>query len=225
MPMELQTRLLRVLSDGQFYRIGGQDAIKVDVRVIAATHQNLEEGVKDGKFREDLFHRLNVIRITVPPLRNRVEDIPTLSKYFLSKSANQLKVAPKFLSKEVLEYFNNLQWRGNVRQLENVCHWLTVMSPGNQIIVSDLPSELKNEPVNPINGSHEWQENLARDFSRQLLNGKLDLYKFFIDQVEKIIIEKTLEHTKYRKLDAANLLGIGRNTVTRKIKELKISKL
>jgi two-component system nitrogen regulation response regulator GlnG len=225
MPMELQTRLLRVLSDGQFYRIGGQDAIKVDVRVIAATHQNLEEEVKDGKFREDLFHRLNVIRITVPPLRNRVEDIPALSKYFLSKSANQLKVAPKFLSKEVLEYFNNLQWRGNVRQLENVCHWLTVMSPGNQIIVSDLPSELKNEPVNPINGSHEWQENLARDFSRQLLNGKLDLYKFFIDQVEKIIIEKTLEHTKYRKLDAASLLGIGRNTVTRKIKELKISKL
>lgn len=225
MPMELQTRLLRVLSDGQFYRIGGQDAIKVDVRVIAATHQNLEEEVKNGKFREDLFHRLNVIRITVPPLRNRVEDIPTLSKYFLSKSANQLKVAPKFLSKEVLEYFNNLQWRGNVRQLENVCHWLTVMSPGNQIIVSDLPSELKNEPVNPINGSHEWQENLARDFSRQLLNGKLDLYKFFIDQVEKIIIEKTLEHTKYRKLDAASLLGIGRNTVTRKIKELKISKL
>ncbi len=225
MPMELQTRLLRVLSDGQFYRIGGQDTIKVDVRVLAATHQNLEEEVKDGKFREDLFHRLNVIRITVPPLRNRVEDIPTLSKYFLSKSANQLKVAPKFLSKEVLEYFNNLQWRGNVRQLENVCHWLTVMSPGNQIIVSDLPSELKNEPVNPINGSHEWQENLARDFSRQLLNGKLDLYKFFIDQVEKIIIEKTLEHTKYRKLDAANLLGIGRNTVTRKIKELKISKL
>ncbi len=225
MPMELQTRLLRVLSDGQFYRIGGQDSIKVDVRVIAATHQNLEEEVKDGKFREDLFHRLNVIRITVPPLRNRVEDIPALSKYFLSKSANQLKVAPKFLSKEVLEYFNNLQWRGNVRQLENVCHWLTVMSPGNQIIVSDLPSELKNEPVNPINGSHEWQENLARDFSRQLLNGKLDLYKFFIDQVEKIIIEKTLEHTKYRKLDAASLLGIGRNTVTRKIKELKISKL
>jgi two-component system nitrogen regulation response regulator GlnG len=225
MPMELQTRLLRVLSDGQFYRIGGQDAIKVDVRVIAATHQNLEEEVKNGKFREDLFHRLNVIRITVPPLRNRVEDIPALSKYFLSKSANQLKVAPKFLSKEVLEYFNNLQWRGNVRQLENVCHWLTVMSPGNQIIVSDLPSELKNEPVNPINGSHEWQENLARDFSRQLLNGKLDLYKFFIDQVEKIIIEKTLEHTKYRKLDAASLLGIGRNTVTRKIKELKISKL
>jgi two-component system nitrogen regulation response regulator GlnG len=225
MPMELQTRLLRVLSDGQFYRIGGQDTIKVDVRVIAATHQNLEEEVKNGKFREDLFHRLNVIRITVPPLRNRVEDIPTLSKYFLSKSANQLKVAPKFLSKEVLEYFNNLQWRGNVRQLENVCHWLTVMSPGNQIIVSDLPSELKNEPVNPINGSHEWQENLARDFSRQLLNGKLDLYKFFIDQVEKIIIEKTLEHTKYRKLDAASLLGIGRNTVTRKIKELKISKL
>ena len=224
MPMELQTRLLRVLSDGKFYRIGGQESIQVDVRVIAATHQNLEESVKEGHFREDLFHRLNVIRITVPPLRRRVEDIPTLSKYFLSKSANQLKVSPKSLSKEVLEYFNNLQWRGNVRQLENVCHWLTVMSPGNQIIISDLPSELKDEPVNKFHGSDEWQENLARDLSRQLLDGKLDLHKFFINQVEKIIIEKTLEHTKYRKLDAASLLGIGRNTVTRKIKELKISK-
>ena len=224
MPMDLQTRLLRVLSDGQFYRIGGQDSIQVNVRVIAATHQNLEESVKNGKFREDLFHRLNVIRITVPPLRKRIEDIPTLSKYFLSKSAAQLKVAPKSLSKEVLEYFNNLHWRGNVRQLENVCHWLTVMSPGNHIIVSDLPSELKDEPVNSINGSYEWQENLARDISRQLLDGKSDLHGVFIAQIEKIIIEKTLVHTNYRKLDAANLLGIGRNTVARKIKELKISR-
>jgi len=224
MPMELQTRLLRVLSNGQFYRIGGQDSININVRVIAATHQNLEEYVKDGKFREDLFHRLNVIRITVPPLRKRIEDIPILSKYFLSKSANQLNVATKFLSKEVLAYFNNLQWRGNVRQLENVCHWLTVMSPGNQIIVSDLPSELKDEPLNSINGADEWQENLARDLSRQLLDGTLNLHKFFIDQVEKTIIEKTLEHTKYRKIEAASLLGIGRNTITRKIKELKILK-
>ena len=224
MPMELQTRLLRVLSDGQFYRIGGQDSIQVNVRVIAATHQDLEESVKDGKFREDLFHRLNVIRITVPPLRNRIEDIPTLSKYFLLKSANQLKVTPKTLSKEVLEYFNNLQWRGNVRQLENVCHWLTVMSPGNQISVGDLPSELKNEPINTINNSTDWQENLGRDLSKKLLDGQSDLHKFYIDQIEKIIIEKTLEYTKYRKIDTANLLGIGRNTVTRKIKELKISK-
>jgi len=222
MPMELQTRLLRVLNDGKFYRIGGQDSIQVDVRVIAATHQNLEESVKEGKFREDLFHRLNVIRITVPPLRKRVEDIPTLSKYFLTKSADQLKVSPKSLSTEVLEYFNNLQWKGNVRQLENVCHWLTVMSPGNKITVSDLPSELKDEPVNSLYGSDEWQENLARDLSRQLLDGKPNLHKNFIDQVEKIIIEKTLEHTKYRKLDAANILGIGRNTVSRKIKEFKI---
>jgi len=222
MPIDLQTRLLRVLSDGQFYRIGGQDSIVVDVRVIAATHQDLEGLVKDGKFREDLFHRLNVIRITVPPLRKRIEDIPSLSRYFLTKSANQLKVPPKTLSKEVLDYFNNLEWRGNVRQLENVCHWLTVMSPGNKIIVSDLPSELKDEPLNEINNSNEWQENLARDLSRQLLDGKLDLHRFFIDQVEKIIIKKTLEHTKNRKLDAASILGIGRNTVTRKIKELKI---
>ena len=224
MPMELQTRLLRVLSDGQFYRIGGQDSIQVDVRIIAATHQDLEESVKNEKFREDLFHRLNVIRITVPPLRRRVEDIPSLSRYFLTKSANQLKVTPKSLSKDVLEYFNTLQWRGNVRQLENVCHWLTVMAPGNNIIISDLPSELKDEPINSINSSHEWQENLTRDISRQLVDGKSNLHSFFMAQVEKIIIEKTLEYTKNRKLDAANLLGIGRNTVTRKIKELKISK-
>jgi len=224
MPMELQTRLLRVLSDGHFYRIGGQDSIIVDVRVIAATHQDLEELVKEGQFREDLFHRLNVIRITVPPLRKRVEDIPSLARYFLMKSAAQLKVSPKTLSKEVLDYFNNLEWRGNVRQLENVCHWLTVMSPGNKIIVSDLPSELKDEPLNAINNSNEWQENLARDLSRQLLDGQSDLHKYFINQVEKIIIEQTLEHTKYRKLDAASILGIGRNTVTRKIKELKISR-
>ncbi len=224
MPMELQTRLLRVLSDGHFYRIGGQDSIKVDVRVIAATHQDLEELVKNGQFREDLFHRLNVIRITVPPLRNRIEDIPTLSKYFLFKSAQQLKVKPKTLSEEVLKYFSNLQWRGNVRQLENVCHWLTVMSPGNQISVGDLPSELKDEPINSINNSANWQENLSRDLSRKLLDGQLELHKFYIDQVEKIIIEKTLEFTKHRKIDTANLLGIGRNTVTRKIKELKISK-
>lgn len=224
MPMELQTRLLRVLSDGHFYRIGGQDSINVDVRVIAATHQDLEELVKNGEFREDLFHRLNVIRITVPPLRNRIEDIPTLSKYFLFKSAQQLKVKPKTLSEEVLKYFNNLQWRGNVRQLENVCHWLTVMSPGNQISVGDLPSELKDEPINSNNNSANWQENLSRDLSRKLLDGQLELHKFYIDQVEKIIIEKTLEFTKHRKIDTANLLGIGRNTVTRKIKELKISK-
>ena len=140
------------------------------------------------------------------------------------KSAAQLKVSPKTLSKEVLDYFNNLEWRGNVRQLENVCHWLTVMSPGNKIIVSDLPSELKDEPLNAINNSNEWQENLARDLSRQLLDGQSDLHKYFINQVEKIIIEQTLEHTKFRKLDAASILGIGRNTVTRKIKELKISR-
>ena len=224
MPMELQTRLLRVLSDGHFYRIGGQESINVDVRVIAATHQDLEELVKNGEFREDLFHRLNVIRITVPPLRNRIEDIPTLSKYFLFKSAQQLKVQPKTLSEEVLKYFNNLQWRGNVRQLENVCHWLTVMSPGNQISVGDLPSELKDEPINSNNNSANWEDNLGRDVSRKLLDGQLELHKFYIDQVEKIIIEKTLEFTKHRKIDAANLLGIGRNTVTRKIRELKISK-
>jgi two-component system nitrogen regulation response regulator GlnG len=146
MPIDLQTRLLRVLSEGQFYRVGGQDLINVDVRVIAATHQDLETLVKSGQFREDLFHRLNVIRIKVPPLRERVEDIPLLSQYFLNKSANQLNVKLKSLSPEVIEYFKNLYWQGNVRQLENICHWLTVMAPGNVINVSDLPAELIVNP-------------------------------------------------------------------------------
>ena len=145
MPIDLQTRLLRVLSEGQFYRVGGQDLINVDVRVIAATHQDLEALVKSGQFREDLFHRLNVIRIKVPPLRERVEDIPLLSQYFLNKSAKQLNVKLKSLSPEVIEYFKNLFWQGNVRQLENICHWLTVMAPGNVINVSDLPAELNSE--------------------------------------------------------------------------------
>ena len=147
MPIELQTRLLRVLSEGTFYRIGGQNSITVNVRVIAATHQNLESYVKEKKFREDLFHRLNVIRIQVPPLRSRIDDIPILAQFFLRSSANQLNVEPKNLSIEVLDYFKNLYWQGNVRQLENVCHWLTVMSAGKTVNIGDLPSELKNEPV------------------------------------------------------------------------------
>ena len=162
MPLDLQTRLLRVLSEGQFYRVGGQDLITVDVRVIAATHQDLEALVKSGEFREDLFHRLNVIRIKVPPLRERVEDIPLLSQYFLNKSAKQLSVKLKSLSPEVTEYLKNLYWQGNVRQLENICHWLTVMAPGNVINVSDLPAELNIEPLSLAVESASWKENMGR---------------------------------------------------------------
>ena len=222
MPIDLQTRLLRVLGEGQFYRVGGQDLINVDVRVIAATHQDLETLVKSGQFREDLFHRLNVIRIKVPPLRERVEDIPLLSQYFLNKSANQLNVKLKSLSPEVIEYFKNLYWQGNVRQLENICHWLTVMAPGNVINVSDLPTELNSEPVSSGTTSSNWQENLGREVSKILLTGEVNIFKDYTNLFEKELIIQALKYTKGRKVEAAKLLGIGRNTITRKIKELEI---
>ena len=222
MPIDLQTRLLRVLSEGQFYRVGGQDLINVDVRVIAATHQDLEALVKSGQFREDLFHRLNVIRIKVPPLRERVEDIPLLSQYFLNKSANQLNVKLKSLSPEVIEYFKNLYWQGNVRQLENICHWLTVMAPGNVINVSDLPAELNSEPVSSGSTSSNWQENLGREVSKILLTGEVNIFKDYTNIFEKELIVQALKYTNGRKVEAAKLLGIGRNTITRKIKELEI---
>jgi two-component system nitrogen regulation response regulator GlnG len=222
MPIDLQTRLLRVLSEGQFYRVGGQDLINVDVRVIAATHQDLETLVKSGQFREDLFHRLNVIRIKVPPLRERVEDIPLLSQYFLNKSANQLNVKLKSLSPEVIEYFKNLYWQGNVRQLENICHWLTVMAPGNVINVSDLPAELNSEPVSSGSTSSNWQENLGREVSKILLTGEVNIFKDYTNIFEKELIIQALRYTNGRKVEAAKLLGIGRNTITRKIKELNI---
>ena len=222
MPIDLQTRLLRVLGEGQFYRVGGQDLINVDVRVIAATHQDLETLVKSGQFREDLFHRLNVIRIKVPPLRERVEDIPLLSQYFLNKSANQLNVKLKSLSPEVIEYFKNLYWQGNVRQLENICHWLTVMAPGNVVNVSDLPAELNSEPVSSGSTSSNWQENLGREVSKILLTGEVNIFKDYTNIFEKELIIQALRYTNGRKVEAAKLLGIGRNTITRKIKELEI---
>ena len=222
MPIDLQTRLLRVLSEGQFYRVGGQDLITVDVRVIAATHQDLEVMVKSGQFREDLFHRLNVIRIKVPPLRERVEDIALLSQFFLNKSAKQLNVKLKSLSPEVIEYFKNLFWQGNVRQLENICHWLTVMAPGNVVHVSDLPAELNSEPVSVGTESSNWMENLGREVSKILLTGEVDIFKDYTNIFEKELITQALKYTKGRKVEAAKLLGIGRNTITRKIKEQEI---
>jgi len=223
MPIELQTRLLRVLNDGQFYRIGGQELVKVDVRVIAATHQNLQLLVKEAKFRDDLFHRLNVIRMNVPPLRERIEDIKILCQFFLSQSAKKLQTEVKVLSQDVIEYFKSLYWHGNVRQLENVCHWLTVMAAGKVIKISDLPAELKNEPISQtdiLNGS--WREQLQREVTRSLFSGNHDIYAQFINEIEGILIKEALKSSKNRRIDAAKALGIGRNTITRKIKELKI---
>ena len=220
MPVELQTRLLRVLNDGHFYRIGGQELIKVKVRVITATHQNLQLLVKSGKFRDDLFHRLNVIRMNVPPLRERIEDIQILSQFFLAQSAKKLQTEVKVLSQDAIEFFKSLYWQGNVRQLENVCHWLTVMSAGKIIQISDLPNELKNEPVSEIeinNGS--WRDQFSREVARECKVGDPNIYEKFIFEIENILIQEALKATKNRKVDAAKLLGIGRNTITRKIKE------
>jgi len=224
MPIELQTRLLRVLSEGTFYRVGGQNSIAVNVRVIAATHQDLESYVKENKFREDLFHRLNVIRIQVPPLRNRIDDIPILAQFFLRSSAHHLKVEPKTLSIEVLDYFKNLHWQGNVRQLENVCHWLTVMSAGKTVNIGDLPSELKNEPVSINSNSMSWTEALYKNVTKEIMEGTPNIHELFIGMAEKALIEAALLQSKGRRADASNILGIGRNTITRKIKELNIKK-
>ena len=223
MPVELQTRLLRVLNDGQFYRIGGQELIKVKVRVITATHQNLQLLVKSGKFRDDLFHRLNVIRMNVPPLRERIEDIQILSQFFLAQSAKKLQTEVKVLSQDVIEFFKGLYWQGNVRQLENVCHWLTVMSAGKIIQISDLPAELKDEPIHDTEISHgSWRDQLKREVSKSLIAGEANIFEQFVNEIEKILIMEALKSTKNRKIDTAKALGVGRNTITRKIKELKI---
>jgi len=225
MPAELQTRLLRVLADGEFYRVGGHTPTKVDVRIIAATHQNLEQRVKDGQFREDLFHRLNVIRIHMPPLRERQEDIPLLAKHFLAEAAKELNVDVKQLDKEAEDYLLQLEWPGNVRQLENTCRWLTVMSPGQNIHMDNLPVELKqtNNQVSLDNSrDNNWEDSLRDWVDTLLTNGELAILDKTVPRFERIMIEIALKHTGGRKQDAAKLLGWGRNTLTRKIKELEI---
>ena len=224
MPLELQTRLLRVLSEGKFYRIGGQESVSVDVRVITATHQNLEELVKENKFREDLYHRLNVIKIIVPPLRDRRDDIEVLTNFFLSKSAKTLKTDSKILSSEVKVYFSSLDWEGNVRQLENVCHWLTVMTAGNTINIADLPEDLKETDNHALSNQNQsyWINGLEADIKSKISQGNDDIYDAFVQLTEKSLIESALGYTKNKKIEAAKILGIGRNTITRKIKELNI---
>jgi two-component system, NtrC family, nitrogen regulation response regulator GlnG len=221
MPADLQTRLLRVLSDGQFYRVGGHQPLKVNVRVIAATHQDLEERVKLGLFREDLFHRLNVIRLRLPPLRERREDIPHLTKHFLAQSAIQLGVEPKQLSAAALRYLTAVNWSGNVRQLENVCHWLTVMAPGQSVDVADLPPELKEDTAK-ASSTLSWQEALAAEVADALNRGEQNVLEPRTKDFERVMIVKALQHTDGRRIEAANQLGMGRNTLTRKIQELGI---
>lgn len=221
MPAELQTRLLRVLADGEFYRVGGHQPVKVDVRIIAATHQNLETRVNDGLFREDLFHRLNVIRIHIPALRERREDIPALAKHFLNTASKSLGMETKTLDKETEQFLSGLGWQGNVRQLENVCHWLTVMSPSQEIHIDDLPPELKETTTTGTNGTDmKWQESLRRWAERQLANGETGILDSATPEFERIMIETAMQQSGGRRRDAAILLGWGRNTLTRKIKEL-----
>jgi len=219
MPPELQTRLLRVLSDGNYYRVGGHQQIKANVRVIAATHQNLELRVREGTFREDLYHRLNVIRLRLPNLRERSEDVPLLAKHFLSMSAKQLSVEPKRLSDDALAHLARLEFPGNVRQLENLCHWLTVMAPGQVIDVGDLPAEFRDQAATT---SSDWLAALEQEAERRLARGETGILDGLSRQFERALITKALERTAGRRIEAANLLGMGRNTITRKIQELGI---
>jgi two-component system nitrogen regulation response regulator GlnG len=222
MPADLQTRLLRVLSDGQFYRVGGHMPLTANVRVIAATHQELESRVKQRLFREDLYHRLNVIRLRLPPMRERREDIPMLAKHFLAKSARDLGVEGKRLTDAALQFFAAQEWPGNVRQLENVCHWVTVMAPGQVVDVNDLPPEVRGDTGEAAANEGDWRRALEREVASRLARGESDIADPLTRDFETVLIVKALQHTGGRRIEAAGLLGIGRNTLTRKVQDLKI---
>ncbi|WP_348654073.1 sigma 54-interacting transcriptional regulator [uncultured Psychrobacter sp.] len=258
MPFSTQTRLLRVLANGEFYRVGGQQPVKVDVRIIAATHQNLEQLVQQGKFREDLFYRLNVIRLPLPPLRARREDIPALASHFMQQAGKQMNTAVKQLSPDALRSMQSFDWRGNVRQLENVCLWLTVMAAGDTVLTQDLPPELladnaadslsnnnaqaalttqeipsaQMNSTSPIHShtstaitetSISWQQALA-DWAKQSLQaGETDILQLATPEFERVLLREALSHSGGRKLAAAQLLGWGRNTLTRKLTLLDVS--
>ncbi|MGB5877515.1 MAG: sigma 54-interacting transcriptional regulator [Psychrobacter nivimaris] len=263
MPFSTQTRLLRVLANGEFYRVGGQQPIKVDVRIIAATHQNLEELVKQSRFREDLFYRLNVIRLPLPPLRTRPEDIPALALYFMQSAAEQMNTTPKHLHPAALQIMQTFDWRGNVRQLENVCLWLTVMATGDTVMATDLPPELlenispntvlyeehgssqedaqehlvqsgdvlngsasnnhQNERSSPLPKNQSWQQALAEWAEQSLSTGETDILQTATPEFERVLLTAALNHSGGKKIEAASLLGWGRNTLTRKLQQLDIS--
>ncbi|KWI41431.1 nitrogen regulation protein NR(I) [Burkholderia stagnalis] len=259
MPFDLQTRLLRVLSDGQFYRVGGHSPLRANVRVIAATHQNLESRVRQGLFREDLYHRLNVIRLRLPPLRERSEDIPLLTRHFLQKSARDLGVEPKRVSDEALAYLTSLPFPGNVRQLENLANWLTVMAPAQTVEIKDLPPDLVPSgaavavaadgaevhaaggdapalspaagvtgvpvaaaPNSAPAGYPMWEHGLRTEVARLLRENSADVMDELARRFEAAVIREALDFTRGRKVEAAERLGIGRNTITRKIQELHL---
>jgi two-component system nitrogen regulation response regulator GlnG len=237
-PPDLQTRLLRALTDGHFYRVGGQDPIKANVRIIASTHQNLEARVAAGVFREDLLHRLDVIRLRMPPLRERAEDIPLLARHFMLSCAKSLGVQSKKLSDDVLKEMSVMPFPGNVRQLENLCHWLTVMTPSNVIGSGDLPADILAEASeqltvlqgesNPANlagarsGAVDWESGLGRLAVKMLQDGDIGVYDALCSKFEKAVLRAALEVTRGRRVEAAQRLGIGRNTITRKLQELGI---
>ena len=263
MPFSTQTRLLRVLANGEFYRVGGQQPIKVDVRIIAATHQNLEELVKQSRFREDLFYRLNVIRLPLPPLRTRPEDIPALALYFMQSAAEQMNTTPKHLHPAALQIMQTFDWRGNVRQLENVCLWLTVMATGDTVMATDLPPELlenispntvlyeehcssqedaqenlvqngdvlnssalnshQNNQSSPLPKNQSWQQALADWAEQSLSTGETDILQTATPEFERVLLTAALNHSGGKKIEAASLLGWGRNTLTRKLQQLDIS--
>ena len=225
MPLDVQTRLLRVLADGQFYRVGGHNPVSVDVRIIAATHQDLEKRVAKGEFREDLFHRLNVIRVHMPQLSERREDIPLLIRHFLNLAGKELEVESKSISSKALQVLKALPWPGNVRQLENMCRWLTVMASGKEILVEDLPPEVHKPAIN-ISGDEQaavsWQQLLSSWIDQQLLAGRSDILSQAMPEFEAIMLRQALNFTHGHKQEAAKKLGWGRNTLTRKLKELNL---
>ena len=220
MPADLQVRLLRVLADGEYYRVGGHAPLKANVRVIAATHQNLEERVRQGLFREDLMHRLNVVRLRLPALRERQEDIAPLARHFLQKSARELAVEPKVLSDAAVKVLQGFAFPGNVRQLENICHWLTVMAPGQRIEPADLPPELREAAQGEESGDGTWRQALDRELAQALLRGERAVGNRLEKEFEKTLILRALAHTGGHRMEAAQWLGWGRNTLTRKIQEL-----
>jgi two-component system nitrogen regulation response regulator GlnG len=223
MPPDLQVRLLRVLSDGEYYRVGGHAPLRANVRIIAATHQDLEERVRQGLFREDLMHRLNVVRLRLPPLRERGEDIAPLARHFLLKSARELAVEPKQLTDAALKLLSAFAFPGNVRQLENICHWLTVMAPAQRIDVADLPPELRSTGGgSDREGDPNWQQALDRELAQALARGERAVGGRLEKEFERTLILRALAHTGGHRMEAAQWLGWGRNTLTRKIQELKL---
>ena len=220
MPLPLQTRLLRVLAEGDYHRVGGRDLLRTDVRVLTATHQDLQKKITEGSFREDLYHRLNVIMIELPPLRRRSEDISLLARHFLHLAAEEMGLEEKYLLPDTIRVLQTKAWPGNVRQLQNLCRQLCVMAPGEQILPEDLPASLREK--NPLGGSSEsWAEALHKWTRKALLQGQVELMAEARNELEKTILACALEHTGGKRAEAARLLGLGRNTLTRKLKELE----